>query len=744
MNPLAFVYFFCLICCVAVAVVVYSRGPKEAINRTFSLFCAIVFAWTFPQFGFSVCHSYEEAVLWSNFVAVWPMAYAMGVYVTLRITYRDKLLRSAWLNGGVGIVAILLTVLELTVGVTYGAPRKYSLGWIAGNGPVTATSIAAIVWTISCLLLCFYCVVSFLFTAKSAQKRGQVRAYLITFLISSSAVLFDIAVINLGLDFPVISPIAMVCSAVFIGYAMRKYQLFSLTPMTAAENIISTMNDMLFLVDIRGQILTANRASHETLGYFENELIGRSVNALFLTPATWLDGFLSNKAAQNSSIADVEVSFAKKDGLTLPACVYATAVCDGDGKTRGLILIGRDITARKQAEKENAQLKAMYQHSRELESIGRLAGGIAHDINNILAAIMASAFVIKDEIRPYSTARESVENVLSACFRGRDLTQNLLGFARKGKYVKIDISINQVVTETIAILERTISKSVSVKTCLEEGLGMFEGDYGQIQNVLMNICINAIDSIKNGGEVLIETKRTYLDEKSCIKLGDIKEGNYIQIKVIDNGVGMDSETLKKAFEPFFTTKPTGKGTGLGLAMAYGVIANHGGAITLESEMGKGTVVTVYLPSTKESRIVLGDRKTREESNLKGNRKPDASERGVVLLVDDEPLFQSSAKRLIHKMGHEVYVADSGDKALKIYENKRREISIVLLDMLMPGLSGSDTFYKLKEINPQAKILIISGFDKDDNVDRLLSNGASGYLQKPFTSQALSRYLEAVL
>jgi PAS domain S-box-containing protein len=743
MNPMALLYLFCLICAVIVAGIVYNRNPKDTTNRSFSLLCACIFAWIFPQFGFAICRSYEEAVLWTKALAVWPLVYAVAVLSTLRLTERDGLLKSVWIKFGVGAVAVIFAVFELTIGVTFGAPRKYAVGWVAGNGAITVISIAAIIWAMLCLLLSLYLVARYILTAKDDHKRKQLRTFSIAYSIGVIAAFADVARINLGYSYPMISPIALVFAAVFLGYAMRKYKLFSLTPMAAADNIIATMNDMLFLVDTKGTILTANRAAHGTLGYSESELIGQSVNTLFITRVAWLSDFLNNKGETNRNVTDFEVSFVKKDGLTIPASLFGTVVCDANNKAQGLILIGRDITSRKQSEIEKDDLKAMYQQSQKLESIGRLAGGVAHDMNNILGTIMASALVIREETVLGSVAGESVENVLLACYRGRDLTQNLLGFARKGKYVKTDISINQVVTETVAILERTISKNVSVKTSLEENITTFEGDRGQIHSVLMNLCVNAVDAIEGAGEVFVETRRVYLDENACIKLGGIKAGYYIQLKVIDSGIGMDADTLKKAFEPFFTTKPIGKGTGLGLAMAYGVIANHGGAITIESQVGKGTVVTAYFPSTEKTTSSLGCFED-EENNINRGIEPDMNEQIVILLVDDEPLFQSAAKRLIQKMGHRVFVAESGEKAIEIFERKRNQISIVLLDMLMPGLSGTDTFYQLRGINPTVKILIMSGFDKDENVDRLLSEGAIGYLQKPFNSQDLSRELEAVV
>lgn len=743
MNVWAFQYLFTVCCCIAVVIVVYLRNPREILNRKFCLMCLALGFWAFVQFGLSLSHSVEEAAIWRNLLAVWPLIIVVSLDFILQFTGREWILKSLYFRTAVVIPAIAFAIVELTNGLIFGTVRKHHIGWLAGTSVFTPLWTAATLWFVLCLSLIVLLLARYAFTAADRQKRSQARVFFVATLVGVAVTLRDVLAITFSWNTPFVNPTAFSFTIAFVGFAILRFKLFSLTPMTAAESIISTMDDMLLLVDRECKILTANNATRATLGYREHELIGQHVCAIFATPLVWLSDVCAKDEPANKKVTDLEISFVRKNRSIIPVSLSGTAMCDQDNKIQGIILIGRDISARKQFEVENADLKAKYEQAQKLESIGRLAGGIAHDMNNILSAIMASALVIKDEIATPSVASESVDNVLLACYRGRDLTQNILGFARKGKYVKSDISINHLVNETTAILRRTISKSIEIKTSLEDNLNAFEGDRGQIQSVLMNVCINAVDAITTSGEVSINTSAIRLDENRCLRLGGIKSGNYVRLSVIDNGVGMDGETLENAFEPFFTTKPIGKGTGLGLSMAYGVVANHGGAITIDSEVGKGTTVTAYFPST--------DRPTPKFSRsgyLEYNAKSRTNRGQIggtgILLVDDEPLFRSSAKRLISKLGHEVFVADNGYEALEVYRNNTTRISVVLLDMLMPGMEGKEVFYKLKAINPKVKIVIISGFDKDENVDDLLSHGAYGYLQKPFNSQALSRQLETVL
>ncbi len=744
MNLLALQYLLSLICIIVVGVAVLSRNPKEPINRLFTLLCVLLSIWVLSQFGLAICQSFEEARIWEWLHAEWPLGVAVCTHFVLLFTENRQMLKPTWVGGVVYGPALVFCVLEITVDLFFTAPIKHSVGWIAGRPDIDLVTIVALIWMFGCLMYSVFLVTRYVVRVTDEQKRSQARVFLLGLSISTLVTIIDaLVIVNSIRSIPSLNPIALAGGAVLVGYAMWKHEMFSLTPTTAADTIISTMTDMLFLVDRRGKILTANQAACSTLGYQENELIGKLANSLFASEVAWLRDVLDPQHSSSQNITDIEVSFLTVDGRPIPASLSGTPIRDTDQNTQGFLLIGRNITARKKAEIERAELEAKYQQAQKLESIGRLAGGVAHDINNILGAIMVSTSVMKEELDADSDSADCIENVLSGCRRGRDLTQNLLGFARKGKYQKTSIALNEIIVETTAMLTRTIPKSIVIKNQLEPQLGAIEGDRSQIQNVVMNIVINAADAIKGVGELTIETSNTYLDQLACLDLGGLSPGDYIKLRVVDNGSGMDSAIRANAFEPFFTTKAKGKGTGLGLSMAYGVIVNHDGTITIDSEVGKGTVVTIYLP-TLDAETQRGISQAAGEVDIDRVAKKRPNDRAVILLVDDEPLFQSSTRRLLKKMGHTVYVAENGHIAVEIYKMYHDTISLVLLDMLMPIMDGPETFIKLKEIDPQVNILIISGFDKDENVEKLLTQGACGYIQKPFDMETLSNELAVAL
>jgi two-component system cell cycle sensor histidine kinase/response regulator CckA len=365
-----------------------------------------------------------------------------------------------------------------------------------------------------------------------------------------------------------------------------------------------------------------------------------------------------------------------------------------------------------------------------------LAGGVAHDMNNVLSAIMGSASVLETEIDPDDHKKADIENILLACRKGRDLTRDLLGFARKGKYVRESISMNDVVKEALGLLGRTIAKSITIKTNLEENLNCTLGDRSQIHHVLMNICINAADAMKGRGRLTINTKNVFLDKSLATKLGGLEPGDYVEVEVIDTGVGMDGETLRMAFEPFFTTKPKGEGTGLGLSMVYGVMKNHGGVVNIDSEPGKGTAVSMHLPAFEQVE--------QPQAAVEAGRPSIRPDRGGILLVDDEKIVRNSAKRLLERLGYTVFLAEHGEAALKIYKKEKERISLVLLDLIMPEMNGPTAFKELKKMDSDVKVLLLSGYPKDEKIETLLEEGAMGFMQKPFDMQAISEAIKKAL
>jgi len=367
--------------------------------------------------------------------------------------------------------------------------------------------------------------------------------------------------------------------------------------------------------------------------------------------------------------------------------------------------------------------------TQKMEAIGKLADNIAHDMNNVLGAIMTLASLLREDLREDEAQRQDLDDILEATKRGKEITRNLLGFASRGKYLKAPLSLNELVLEIRDALVRDVPERVSLKLYLHDELPMVEGDRAQLHRVLMNICENALDAMGEEGELTIGTHCLDLGRSDLAAWPDLTPGEYAALEVIDSGHGMEPEVLDRAFEPFFTTKGEDSGKGLGLAMVYGAIRNHGGAVTIDSYLGTGTKVTVLLPADT-------GRPTRDMgSGPLETVGPDVA--GPILIVDDEPLIRRSAWRALTKLGYEVVLAGNGAEAVDLVAQRKDEIELVILDLKMPVMDGETAFIEIRSIAPRLPVLIASGFTKDGKIQELLDAGAVGFIQKPFSMKALS-------
>ncbi|MBN2525421.1 MAG: response regulator [Deltaproteobacteria bacterium] len=396
-----------------------------------------------------------------------------------------------------------------------------------------------------------------------------------------------------------------------------------------------------------------------------------------------------------------------------------------------------DITQLKETELEKVKVEKQLQHAQKMEAIGRLAGGIAHDVNNLLGVILNSATMLKLDGPVDEDIEEDLENIVEACKRGRDLTRNLLGFARKGKYVREDLSVNKVVHDAISLLSRTLSKKIKVDFSLRPRLDHVEGDPAQLEHAMLNLFINASDAMDDAGVLSITTDTVTIPSESVPPDLKLDSGRYVRMDISDTGKGMDEATLLKAVEPFFTTKPEGKGTGLGLSMVYGTIRSHRGDMHIESTPGVGTTISIYLPS-------LNRRKTTMPSAAPWPSLAAESTEISLLVIDDEPMVLRSTRRVLQKMGYNVHTARDGEEALRQFKAHQSEISLVVLDMIMPDMDGSQVFSVLRQLDPAVKVLICSGYARDRKVETLLAGGARAFIQKPFDLELLSHTVKTIL
>ena len=386
----------------------------------------------------------------------------------------------------------------------------------------------------------------------------------------------------------------------------------------------------------------------------------------------------------------------------------------------------RDITSQK-------NLEIQFQQAQRMESIGTLAGGIAHDFNNLLMGIQGNASVLLLDIEPKDSLYENIKSIERCVQSGANLTKQLLGFARGGKYVVKPTFLNEVVNRTSSIFGRT-RKEVNINTRLAEDIWTVNVDVGQVEQVLLNLYVNAWHAMPKGGDLIIETDNAFLDEDYISsKPFKIYPGDYVKISVTDNGIGMDTETQKRIFEPFFTTKELGQGTGLGLASAYGIVKNHGGFINCYSEAGIGTTINIYLPAYMDA--TSQDLEVVEEI-IEGSE--------TILLVDDEEEVIKAGKQMTESLGYNVLSAKNGEEALKVYYHSHDRIDMVILDMIISDISGRDVYDRMKEINPEVKVLLASGYSLNGQAEEILSQGCNGFIQKPFDMASLSQKIRQIL
>lgn len=395
----------------------------------------------------------------------------------------------------------------------------------------------------------------------------------------------------------------------------------------------------------------------------------------------------------------------------------------------------RDITRRRETDERNRMLMEQLTQAHKMKSLGTLVAGTAHDFNNMLAAIMGYASTLATEISHDQRHFQDVSQILKIAKRAKTLTENLLAFSRKTEPTSEIFSVNSVIKEVVNLLRRTIPKRISLKTKLCQNI-FIEGDRSQLEQCLMNLCLNARDALPDGGEIHIHTSRKEFDEETAKQLNLPVAGCYCMISVKDNGIGMDSNTLRRAFDPFFSTKSRGEGSGLGLALVLAMARSHSGQARIESELGKGTKVYIYLATTNSRPTPLAT-SCESETLIYGQGE-------TILLVDDEKYLRDMAKRLLEGLGYRVILAESGEEAVKIFRELHQHIDLIFLDVMLEGMSGSETFDKIKAINSQAKILVSSGYERQGEPRYLLSKGACGFIQKPYGMEEVNQAIREAL
>jgi PAS domain S-box-containing protein len=489
------------------------------------------------------------------------------------------------------------------------------------------------------------------------------------------------------------------------------------------RTVLEASPDLVVVYNMEGQVVYINPAFTKVFGWTSEELLGGKID--YIPEDNWPETqMMIDKVLAGENFSGIESRRYTKQENIIDVTISAAIYLDRDGNPAGSIHILRDITERK-------RLEAQLQYAQKIEAVGTLAGGVAHDFNNLLMGIQGNVSLMLMGMDPARPDYERLKNIEKQIQSGARLTSHLLGYARKGKYEVKPLDLNQLVDETSDTFGRT-KKEITIRQELAEELFAIEADPAQIEQVLLNLYVNAADAMPGGGELIVKTVNvTHQDMRG--KLYEPKRGSYVLLTVTDTGTGMYQKTMGRIFDPFFTTKEMGRGTGLGLASAYGIIKGHGGYIDVDSKRGRGTTFSIYLPASEKT--VQEDAKTPVRF-IRGT--------GTVLLVDDEEAVLEVGQELLEAMGYTVLTAKDGKEAIEVYRKNRNNIDIVVLDVVMPRTGGGEAYDRMKEINPDIKVLLSSGFSIDGEASEILERGCNSFIQKPFTMKELSGEIGAIL
>ncbi|HNP59390.1 MAG TPA: response regulator [Nitrospirales bacterium] len=497
------------------------------------------------------------------------------------------------------------------------------------------------------------------------------------------------------------------------------------------KELFETLPDVLVIYDFQGKITHVNSLGAQQLGYLPSVLNGKAFSLIRPEPSSGESGPTLPSSAPGGARWE-ETVLRQKNGSNLPVEMMEREVQFlGQRQT---LFIGRDLTARKRMEEENIALEHQLRQVQKMEAIGRLASGVAHDMNNTLTAIMAHASLFKIQEKTDTPLWAAGDVIEKAVRRGKELTSQLLGYARQGKHHDVTVDTHDVIQEVMTLLGRTIHKMITFRTDLSATKPYVLGDPNQLYQILMNLGVNACDAMGERGELLVQTSNETVTQEYASRVPGLHAGDYVVIRVTDTGTGMSLETQRHIFEPFFTTKGRGQGTGMGLAMVYGIVKNHRGYIGVTSSPGCGTTMRVYLPDALCASLKDAPVQTTKPSHGTGH----------IVVIDDEKDVGEAAQAILEFLGYQVTVVLNGKEALKICRDLTVPVDVVLLDMVMPEMSGATCFEELRAIRPDLKVILCTGYDRNHAVQDLLNQGVVGFIQKPYDVDELAHACQIVL
>ncbi|MBI5581040.1 MAG: response regulator [Deltaproteobacteria bacterium] len=501
-----------------------------------------------------------------------------------------------------------------------------------------------------------------------------------------------------------------------------------------SQNRFRTVFDIapmgIAIADREGCFLEANPAACRMFGCSRAELIGPAVDERH--PAESMPAirqlFQSMARGEQSSVERIPIT--RPDGTTINCSITAT-VTEIDGR-QVIVAFVADVTDQLLSENELERRAIQTQQAQKMEAIGTLAGGVAHDFNNLLMGIQGNVSLMLLNKAPDDRDVAYLKNIEKGIMHGAELTRQVLGFARGGKYEVQATDLNHLIDRVASMFSRS-RKEISVRKTLQESLWAVEVAQGPMEQVLLCLFVNAMEAMPGGGELILETANVSVEEGTSGRPPDAALGRYVCITVTDTGIGMDAQTQVRIFESPFAPSKTGTSTGPGLSSAYGIVQSHHGFITVRSRKGRGSTFRVFLPASAPA-----------ATHAQPAIPPGREERKTLMLVEDEDMVAVISDQMLTRLGHKVFVARSGPDALSIFQEHREKIDLVILDMIMPGMSGAETFERLKAIDPRVNVLLSSGYALNGPAEDILRRGCRGFIQKPFTIEQLSQKIREIL
>jgi PAS domain S-box-containing protein len=501
------------------------------------------------------------------------------------------------------------------------------------------------------------------------------------------------------------------------------------------RSLYCSIRDAILVTDLDRTILDCNQAFVDLFGYSLAEIAGENTFIIYENKEEFEQVGIILKNYDDGATNLHTIHYKKKDGRVFPGDVNLFFLKNDEGVVTGFINLIRDITEKERAEKTQKKLESQLYQAQKIESVGRLAGGIAHDYNNMLSVIVGYSELALERLDPADKLYGDLLEIRKAAVRSTDITRQLLAFARKQTIAPVALDLNKVVEGMLTMLRRLIGEDVQLAWLPEAGLWSVKLDPSQVDQILANLCLNARDAIEGVGRISIETKKTVFDKDYCDDHPGFIPGEYVLLSVSDDGCGMDRETIAMIFEPFFTTKEVGRGTGLGLATVYGIVKQNNGFINVYSEPGRGSTFKIYLARHTDPTL---DTAMEIPADIPGGRGE------VILIVEDEISILKLTERILQNLGFKTLIAESPNKALNLVKDRTVDIDLLMTDVVMPEMNGKELSDQIRKIYPGLRTLFMSGYTADVIAHRGVLDKDVNFIQKPFSTKDLATKIHGIL